>query len=460
MIRIILVCAVLLVSACPGVAGEKAKATETIIRLKVQPARAPRPVLKYQLLPELHEMNPGNAIQGYHKCFSEQQFFFFNKAANEKRDKWATMPLKDLPVKELRGYGGLALRQADYAARLDSADWQILLKLKTEGIELLVPDLQQMRMIAYALQVRLRGEVADRRFDDAIVTTKTLFAMSRHMGEHPSAVGFLVANAVASLVIEPFEELVQQPGCPNLFWALTDLPSPLVSLRLALQGDRTALINAIGTVDDKEPMTKAQVEKAIQSFQSLLNGFRVEPKQDVRKWLAIRTSDKAKVTAIRRRLVERGLADDVVKSFPATQVLLLDDKMAYEERRDNALKGLLLPYWQVQALGDANPAKDDSLLLSRIVPFFGKVRQSQARTEQSFALLRCVEALRLHAAEHNGKFPAKLAEVKLPLPVDPISGQPFGYRLEARTAILRGAAPRGLEKVAFYNIRYDVTLAK
>ncbi|MBI2805086.1 MAG: hypothetical protein HYX68_08910 [Planctomycetes bacterium] len=335
-----------------------------------------------------------------------------------------------------------------------------MLKLKTEGIELLVPDLQQMRMIAYALQVRLRGEVADRRFDDAIVTTKTLFAMSRHMGEHPSAVGFLVANAVASLVIEPFEELVQQPGCPNLFWALTDLPSPLVSLRLALQGDRTALINAIGTVDDKEPMTKAQVEKAIQSFQSLLNGFRVEPKQDVRKWLAIRTSDKAKVTAIRRRLVERGLADDVVKSFPATQVLLLDDKMAYEERRDNALKGLLLPYWQVQALGDANPAKDDSLLLSRIVPFFGKVRQSQARTEQSFALLRCVEALRLHAAEHNGKFPAKLAEVKLPLPVDPISGQPFGYRLEARTAILRGAAPRGLEKVAFYNIRYDVTLAK
>ena len=32
---------------------------------------------------------------------------------------------------------------------------------------------------------------------------------------------------------------MQQPKCPNLYWALTDLPSPLVDLRKGVQGEQT-----------------------------------------------------------------------------------------------------------------------------------------------------------------------------------------------------------------------------
>src|SRR5262249_25468959 len=129
MTRAFAVCAALLALPFPIRADEPAPA-ETVIRLTVHPAPAARPALRYHLLPELHQMTPGNPIQAYMKCFMEQNHFFHSKEAVAEREKWLTMPLKDLPLKEVRGYGGWALRQADYAARLDTPDWQTLLKLK------------------------------------------------------------------------------------------------------------------------------------------------------------------------------------------------------------------------------------------------------------------------------------------------------------------------------------------
>ncbi len=75
-------------------------------------------------------------------------------------------------------------------------------------------------------------------------------------------------------------------------------------------------------------------------------------------------------------------------------------------------------------------------------------------------MLRCVEGLRLYAAAHDGKLPAKLADVPVPLPVDPFTGRPFGYTLEAGTATVRGTPPAGMEKNAGFNVRYEIKIAK
>src|ERR1700756_3055505 len=69
---------------------------ETVVQFTVRPAAAPRPALKYQLLPELREMNPGNPIQYYLRCFCEQRQFFFSKEATEERNRYLTMPLAEL----------------------------------------------------------------------------------------------------------------------------------------------------------------------------------------------------------------------------------------------------------------------------------------------------------------------------------------------------------------------------
>ena len=185
----------------------QAAPSEMVIRLNVQPMAAPKPALRYLLLPELKEMTPGNPIEGYLKCLLDQDFFV-----------------------EREALGRAALRQADRAARMDKPDWQILLKLKSDGINLLLPDVQKFRAVAAGLQERFRTEIAQGRFDEAIVTAKTMFAMSRHMGEHPTLIGDLVGIAIAHIAFVPLEEMLEKPGCPNLYWALTNLPSPLVSL--------------------------------------------------------------------------------------------------------------------------------------------------------------------------------------------------------------------------------------
>src|SRR5438094_234646 len=142
--RALIVCALLPLLSPLCRADDKPEPTETVIRLTVRPAAAPKPALRYQLLPEAREMNPGNPAQAYLQCFMEQNNFFFREDAVKNREAWGTMPLKELPLEKLKeyGYGKTArgpLVGADYAARLDTVDWQILLRLKRDGVNLLIP---------------------------------------------------------------------------------------------------------------------------------------------------------------------------------------------------------------------------------------------------------------------------------------------------------------------------------
>src|SRR5262249_41923647 len=151
-------CAVLIAVANPCRADETAASQETLIRLSVSPAAAPRPALRYLLLPELKEMTPGNPIHIYYKCCLQQQHFLYHKEAFERREKLLAMPLKELSGQELADNGHYALNQVDMAARLDNPDWQILPKVKTDGFALLLPDVQEFRGLASALQGRFRAE--------------------------------------------------------------------------------------------------------------------------------------------------------------------------------------------------------------------------------------------------------------------------------------------------------------
>src|SRR5262245_18096830 len=148
MIRV-LFAAVVLAALPPG-----SRAEESPVRLNIRPMPAPKPALKYLLLPEVRELNPGNPAQWYVRCFQEQRNFFFSKEATAERARYRSLPLAELPADKLRHYGGYALTQADWAARLDALDWQVLERVQTEGLDLLLPELGPLRILATALQVR------------------------------------------------------------------------------------------------------------------------------------------------------------------------------------------------------------------------------------------------------------------------------------------------------------------
>ncbi|HEV3238142.1 MAG TPA: hypothetical protein VGZ25_14225, partial [Gemmataceae bacterium] len=67
---------------------------------------------------------------------------------------------------------------------------------------------------------------------------------------------------------------------------------------------------------------------------------------------------------------------------------------------------------------------------------------------------------RLYAAEHDGKLPATLEEISMPLPADPFTGKPFIYKVDDQTATIKGSPPKGMETTAVYNVRYVVTIKK
>jgi hypothetical protein len=464
MLRRPLGCAMLLavVVPCRADPAGAPTPTETLIRLSVSPAPAPEPALRYLLLPELGEMNPGNPCAAYLKCFMGQQKFFFDKETVQRRKALLAMPLAALPAEELLRYGEEALSQADWAARLDAPDWQMLLKARAEGVAVVLADLQQLASLAEALKVRFRAEVALRRFDAGIRTAKTIFAMARHHGAHPTLAGSLMGFPIADDAIGPLEEMLGQPGCPNLFWALANLPGPLVPQDRGMEGERLLAAWLFRDLDDRAPMSRDQLEKFIAFADLLLGGGRPPgPAEGARAWLDPRTKDEEVLRAARRRLVQHGLPEERLRRFPAEQVLLLDERREYEVRRDAILKLMNLPSWQALASAARIKPVDDSALFGKpLLEGLVGTLWGPARLGQRIALLQHVEALRLYAADHDGTLPAALSEIALPLPVDPFTGRPFRYERQGGTAHLRGGPPPVEEKDPRYHVHYEVTARK
>src|SRR5262249_26478943 len=112
-------------------------------------------------------------------------------------------------------------------------------------------------------------------------------------------------------------------------------------------------------------------------------------------------------------------------------------------------------YWQARTVFESIPSipKDKETPFTLLVAQYGKVKAAQARLDQRIGLLRCVEALRMYAAQHYGKLPAEVNGLHLPLPVHPATGKPFSYKLEGKTAHLHGE-PLGVL------VRYEVTIGK
>jgi hypothetical protein len=440
----VLLAAVALAVLCPG----SSRADETTVRLSVQSMAAPKPALKYLLLPEVRELNPGNPVQWYIRCFQEQRIFFFSKAAMTERARYRAMPLAELPGDKLLKYGGHALTQADWAARLDTPDWEILQRVQSGGTDLRMPELGPLRILAEALQVRFRAAVAARRYDQAVGTAKTMLGLARHLGKCPTGAANRLGLAVAGLAFDTTEEMLQQPGCPNLYWALTDLPDPLVDLRKGLQGDQTMAAADLRRLRD-EPMTDAEVETVVSRLSGAIGFIREQagrPPRNVRTVLRAGVKDADKVRAARGRLVESGCPEDQVRKFPALQVLLLDEKHVYEEQRDERMKLLALAPWQIARLEAEKSARIGGLFTD-LLPDVVEARRAQARLEQRVFVLRHVEALRMYAAAHDGKLPAKLSDCGVPLPNDPFTGKPFRYEANGATTHLRGG-----------NVHYEVTL--
>jgi len=113
-------------------------------------------------------------------------------------------------------------------------------------------------------------------------------------------------------------------------------------------------------------------------------------------------------------------------------------------------------YWALRAL--PRPFIDLTEHAEFEEPDTGKTaRLLMNRFNRHVAALQCIEALRLYAAAHQGKFPEELSRItEVPVPDDPVSQKPFSYRCTGFDAVLEAPAPEGAtERDA---IRYELSL--
>jgi hypothetical protein len=429
-----------------------------VVKSTVDSAPAAVPALKYLLLPDLRDQQPGNRVQAFGKCFAEQHPFYHDPGELAKREKWSTAPLADLAgEKGLVGYGGSGLRQADFAARLESVDWDILVQFRAEGINLLLPDVQQLRELAAALKVRARGEIARKEYHAALHTLQTMFALAATFNQHPTLIGQVVGIAILNLTLGVVEEFQQQPGAPSLFWALADLPNPFTDLRKGMQGERLWLPKDYDLLRKADPIPDAVLDRRVKELTEWVTGGEGGKKRTpASEFYASRAGSPVTVAAMKESLAALGHKPADLDKLSPRQIALMDDFARYERYRDDLMKWTNLPYWDLPA--EVVTRKQPDGIFPELAPAVVKVIQARARVQQYLSLLQAVEAVRIYAAEHKGQMPASLAETKLPVPVDPVTGKSFLYEVAGAAALIRGTAPSDRKNDSSFNRVYEVRI--
>ena len=104
--------------------------------------------------------------------------------------------------------------------------------------------------------------------------------------EHPTLIGNLVGISIANLAIGTLGEMLEHPGCPNLYWALTNLPTPLVPLDKGMGGERALVLSEFRGLDEHTPMNADELRSSSRTRTFCWETASAEPGASrVRAWL-------------------------------------------------------------------------------------------------------------------------------------------------------------------------------
>jgi hypothetical protein len=210
------------------------------IQMTLSPAAEPKPALKYRLTPDLSEQESGNAADHYRKAAKRladaDKAGSLNKVFESISQPLDALPRGDAPAL-LKEFDDV-LAEAEAAARCTGCDWGVLGRLREEGAGLYPEVLYQLEALDRLLYLRGRLEAAEGKFERALATVRVNLALARRCGDWPTLAGGKYGLRLAFQVLLLLEEIEDQPGCPSLYWALTDLPRPFLDLRVPLQGER------------------------------------------------------------------------------------------------------------------------------------------------------------------------------------------------------------------------------
>lgn len=286
------------------------------VQMTLHPSKTKESAQTYQLLPKEDELIDADAIPLYEKALASLP----SELNIDQINRWRKTPPEQMPLKQVQAILQQfkpAYQLLEQAAKCKRCDWT------DEALQNLTP----YRSMAFLLTLQIRYQIAQGKYDNAINTICTGYALAKNLTKEPMLISGLVAVAITQVISGQIEQFVQSSNSPNLYQALQVLPQPFIDLSSS---------------------------------------------------------------------------------------------------------------WELE---EADTAQ--------------KVRPITNRMERHIAALQCIEALRLYAGSHNGKFPDKLSDVTdVKVPDDPVTKKPFSYNRTGSEAVLKLEATEGSE--GRDAIRYEI----
>jgi hypothetical protein len=408
------------------------------------------------------EQIPGNAAVYYGKVTAEETVFFGKQEWRDKVERWQELPLEELRREADRvPLGEAAFDSLHRGARCKYCDWQLPIG-DAPYYTILLPEAQQSRMFGRILAAEARIHMAHGRFDDAMKLFQSAYALGRNVAAGETIVNGLVGIAICETTTHQVLDFVQQREAPNLYWALAVLPQPLIDMRDALDVEAMGVelsfpeLRDVRTAERTADQWREFFHRIAQQIQVQISHGESQPP------LSAEELDKRceeNLARAQQVVIASGVPAAEVAAMPLHQVALLYSLLEYHQIFDDAAKHYSLPYPQAKSGIDAmvERAAREKLeiipIAAELLPALQVSRSALARNERSIAVLRVLEALRIHGASHDGKLPERLVDIKkVPIPDDPVTGQPFEYQRDGEKARLSGPTFRDVA------LNYEITM--
>ncbi len=435
-------------------------------------APEPRFALQYRFETSYLDQEAGNAAFLYQTAVGQMMQTNSGDQAIDRDtlSQWYREPIESLPLEKVRraiARFKQSFRLLETAICRQRCTWEY--PIRRESVPYVSPLLNEYRTLSRLIAIKAKLEMHDGDMDAALKTIRMGISLARDVGAGPNYIQHLVGLGMAAGTVRQLEGWIQRPNAPNLYWALTTLPRPLVDVRPAVQTESQCLLAEMPELRRLEDsvLSNAQVLDLWTRAASWAGYGDDRPGNVLDKSRNLATA-MAQYPRAKAALLEQGYPVERVEAWPALYVIVVDQYHQFRAIRDLTFKWTYVPYAQARgglkqgnvAISDVWKYSQGSTLSNPFVtslPAVERIAFLDARLARDVAMLRCVEAIRMYAADHGGKLPASLADVTaVPVPEDPIHGRAFRYEVHGKSAVLEGPVPP--DGGARDGLRYEITL--
>lgn len=450
----------------------------------VEPAGEPVPALKYRLYPAKWELTSGSALMHYNRAVIS-----FLRLPNDERRKlqseeWTSgtgegsKPTAEELRKQVEALK-FVFQEIHELALSENFQWDHHFRNMT-GLKIYMyrlNDVQEIRSLARLLQVKIRHQLLQGDHDGAISSITDGIRLAEFVGQGETLIQKLVGIGIQSMMQRSLMNVIETPGCPNLYWAIATIPRPLSRVSESVSWELDNITRVLPVLAEAETAVWT-ADQAAEKWKSMVNDLTVLSNENssmvARTTIAIvgvSQADQAK-----QYLLSQGFLKERVDAMPGSQAVLAMTAWELRKIGHDLGKAYLLPPVERRRLAAEESERHDAFInknrggsLSAIIGglLFPAVRQAaeaEVRREMGYQRLMTLEAIRMHV-DVTGELPKQLEDLKdAPAFPDPYTGLPFGYSTsrspEGTVVTLKSAGPENYPPMQVLKVQFKQQLER